>query len=280
MVALVSCLWVVQPLLELSVQVIPGLELLAAQEVILEEGEGSLDVAFAILVVDLANHGFEGTVPCEVQEPRVPDGLVTPAAESDRGHIVVDDLFGDALKVSQGVDVRGEEGGQLLIAVALHEQHPTVAQDHAEAVHGAQDPRDHHLVRGPVHLSLLAWALLDARVGLAGRLARPTDRPDVLAEDRAAPLVSDGADLAKDAADGEALLSLLGDDIPVCVELAARRLRLGLVVEVCSPDRPADALDADPEATGDRLLGPAVRPQAQDLGADVVAEVAHGCSPG
>src|SRR3989338_6576485 len=81
----------VQPLPALLVEVVPGGEGAAGEEVVLEVVEGALDLAAAFLVTGAPDGRLEAIVPGEVEEGGGAAGLAPDPAQGDGGLVVIGD---------------------------------------------------------------------------------------------------------------------------------------------------------------------------------------------
>ena len=94
----------VEPAATARVQVVPGGEFGALDEIVPDEAEGLLLLALAIWVADFAGEGIHAVVADEVSEAVMPQGLAPRAyaAEDRSRHVVQDQPMCDAVKVLEG----------------------------------------------------------------------------------------------------------------------------------------------------------------------------------
>ena len=152
----------VEPLAALLVEVVPGGEGAAGEEVVFEVVEGPFHLAPPFLVPGPPDGGLEAIVLGEGQEGGMPAGLAADAAQGDGGLVVIGDAAAEAPVVAEGLLVRPEQGRQALVAEEGHEQAAAEAQDQAEGVHDRLLLGDQHAVGAPVRLRFLPGPGLEA----------------------------------------------------------------------------------------------------------------------
>ena len=152
----------VQPLAALRVQVVPGGEGAAAQEVLLEVEEGALDLAAPLFVPRPPHRWLEAIVTGELQEGRMPARAAADAAQGDGGLIVIGDPAAQAPVVRERRLVGPQQGRQAFVPEEPHEQAPGARQDQGKGVHHRQPVGDQHAIGTPVRLRLLARRRLEA----------------------------------------------------------------------------------------------------------------------
>ena len=127
------------------------------EKVALHEPDGVLDFLFGLGAVGFAYSGDEPEMGEKVLKFRIP--LVVAGTdclfEDHRFDVVIQDLLGIAAKVVERMEVARDEGGDIGRERELHEAHPGIPENYAEAVHGLLFPVDGQIAAiRPVHLCL------------------------------------------------------------------------------------------------------------------------------
>ena len=127
-----------------------------------------LDLAFGAGPIQPAEPRDHAVVAGEVPEHRVPLDMraVGVAAQHDGLGIVVDDLFGEAAKLVEGVLVTADQRLEPLIGSELDVQAPRVPEHHHEGLGAAPPLGEGEPGGGPVDLGLTARSRLEPHRGL------------------------------------------------------------------------------------------------------------------
>ncbi len=110
---------------------------------------------------------MEVAVVGEPEELDVEDGPAGLPSDHDMLHAIVEDFFGDAAQILEGVQVAVHEGFEGALFDELHVHGPRIAQDHDEGI---------DRTRGAVGIDDLEIAPVD--LGLEGRLRLKSDIGD------------------------------------------------------------------------------------------------------
>ena len=217
----------VQPHRTSSVEVLPGREFRALEEVVPDQAENLLVLALPIGIADSAREGLEAVVTCKVQEAWVPERLsVGSDTPQDRGgHVVEDDALSHTTKVRESVSQPFEQRRLSLVTEESQVEFAREAQEAAEGMDTYDRSADQHSEGRPVDLHLLADCSLEATLGgLCGLTCQARAQlSHLLGQDSAAAVVTQRLDLSVDAADGQMLLDPGLDRIAKRVEFAAAR---------------------------------------------------------